>query len=469
MDIVTQVEGYQTHHFGSTSTITIWVVKDVNLKRFCRTEGINVSKGVMTGMIRPAGRKNVTVSVTGLDFNTPDSLMFNYIKKFGGSIISNEVIYSKFTEGPFRGKYSGERKYQVEFQKGFRSMGTYHFIDGAKIRIFYRGNEKSCGRCHEQARTCPGRGIARDCDKAGGPRVSLSEHMQRLWADIGFEPTTFALPTGDEESGEMDIPISEKERFSRVENTQAMPEGLQERFSGIRIANINLELTDEETKKFVIENLNDEIKGSDIEILRDHKKITATVSCNLNPKTITEAIARINFNDCKKKFFDRPLYCRPLRNITPEKTDHTRETSNPKSAEPSPKNIPGLPPNSQEKSKNKRAKKERQKLKRKEVMEEKDEGDVKLKTSLYEKMMMSRKVQDKVDTSKENTSITLGQQTSPLRGTSVDHSRINSLGSSPNLKRTSTELSSPNSPVDMNNSKRTNNRVVEEAVGQIHP
>ena len=67
-------------------------------------------------------------------------------------------------------------------------------------------------------------------------------------------------------------------------------------------------------------------------------------------------------------------------------------------------------------------------------MEEKDEGDVKLKTSLYEKMMMSRKVQDKVDTSKENTSITLGQQTSPLRGTSVDHSRINSLGSSPNLK-----------------------------------
>ena len=56
-----------------------------------------------------------------------------------------------------------------------------------------------------------------------------------------------------------------------------MPEGLQERFSGIRIANINLELTDEETKKFVIENLNDEIKDSDIEILRDHKKITATV------------------------------------------------------------------------------------------------------------------------------------------------------------------------------------------------
>ena len=78
MDIVSQVEGYQTHHFGSMSTITIWVVKGVNLDRFCRSEGIRVSKGVMTGMIRPAGRKDVTVSVSGLDFNKPDSLMFDY-------------------------------------------------------------------------------------------------------------------------------------------------------------------------------------------------------------------------------------------------------------------------------------------------------------------------------------------------------------------------------------------------------
>ena len=56
MDIVTQVEGYQVHHNGRTSTVTIWVVKDINLDRFCREEGINVTKGVMTTMIRPSGR-----------------------------------------------------------------------------------------------------------------------------------------------------------------------------------------------------------------------------------------------------------------------------------------------------------------------------------------------------------------------------------------------------------------------------
>ena len=91
--------------------------KGVNLERFCRVEGINVSKGVMTGMIRPAGRSDVTMSVIGLDFNTPDTLMMDYINKFGGVIISRSVIYSKYSEGPFKGKYTGERKYQVDFSK----------------------------------------------------------------------------------------------------------------------------------------------------------------------------------------------------------------------------------------------------------------------------------------------------------------------------------------------------------------
>ena len=123
MDILTEIEGYQVHHNGRSSTITVWVVKDVNLERFCRVEGINVTKGVMTSMIRPAGRSDVTVSVSGLDFNTPDSLMFEYIKKFGGIIISNSVIYTKKSDGPFKGKFSGEKKYQVDFQKSVKSNG----------------------------------------------------------------------------------------------------------------------------------------------------------------------------------------------------------------------------------------------------------------------------------------------------------------------------------------------------------
>ena len=112
MDVQTQMEGYQIQFNGRTSIVSVWAAKGLNLERFCKAEAINVTKGVMTGMIRPSGRKDVTVTVSGLDFNTPDSLVFEYIKRFGGIIISNNVIYTKFSEGPFKGKCNGERKYQ---------------------------------------------------------------------------------------------------------------------------------------------------------------------------------------------------------------------------------------------------------------------------------------------------------------------------------------------------------------------
>ena len=114
MDVMTQMEGYQIQYNGRTSMISVWAVKGLSLERFCKPEGINVTKDIMTGMIRPSGRRDVTVTVSGLDFNTPDSLVFEYIKKFGGIIISNNVIYTKFSEGPFKGKCTGERKYQVD-------------------------------------------------------------------------------------------------------------------------------------------------------------------------------------------------------------------------------------------------------------------------------------------------------------------------------------------------------------------
>ena len=31
-------------------------------------------------------------------------------------------------------------------------MGTFHFIDGELVKVFYRGNQKTCGFCHKTAR-----------------------------------------------------------------------------------------------------------------------------------------------------------------------------------------------------------------------------------------------------------------------------------------------------------------------------
>ena len=44
------------------------------------------------GVIRPAGRKEVTVSIKGLDFNTPDTFVFEYRGKFGKAARYNQLL-----------------------------------------------------------------------------------------------------------------------------------------------------------------------------------------------------------------------------------------------------------------------------------------------------------------------------------------------------------------------------------------
>ena len=139
INISSQLEGYQIHQKGFVSTISVWFREGINIEKFCKDISVRVNDEVRTGLIRPAGKPEVTV--TGLDFNTPDTLVMEYLNKFG-NVTNSSVIYSKFEEGPFKGKYTGERKYKVDFSGAFTQMGTYHILDGSKIRVYYRGNKK---------------------------------------------------------------------------------------------------------------------------------------------------------------------------------------------------------------------------------------------------------------------------------------------------------------------------------------
>ena len=91
IDLVSQVQGSQVHYKGRFSIISIWMAPGVNLDKFCKDININVIPGVMTGVIRPAGKKDVTVRIDGLDFNTPDSFVIDYLNKFG-VVLNNAVV-----------------------------------------------------------------------------------------------------------------------------------------------------------------------------------------------------------------------------------------------------------------------------------------------------------------------------------------------------------------------------------------
>ena len=182
-------------------------------------------------------------------------------------------------------------------------MGTYDYLDGARIKVFYRGNQKTCGRCHEPARTCPGGGIAKDCEEAGGTRINLNEHMEKVWSEIGFQPSNFYLPQGEDCNDEADKPITDKNNFNRIEKPSVVTETLEERFVGMSIANISLEISDEEVKEFILEYVSSELEPDNINIVRDKNKSVVTITENLNKDQIKEAMAKINFKDCKLKFF----------------------------------------------------------------------------------------------------------------------------------------------------------------------
>ena len=320
LDVNSQMEGYQVMFNSGIHVISVWLVKGVCPDRFCRGENINVGKGVVTGTIRPAGRRDVTVTVSGLDFNTPDNLICDYIRKFGGTILNVNVIYSRFQEGPFKGKINGERKYQVDFTGSKKTMGTYHFLDGARVRIFYRGNEKTCGRCHNTAsRGCKGAGIARDCEEQGGVRVHLSEHMRQLWSEVGFCPTSFELPETLED--ENDKPISESNTFQRPAEMVNTTEADKERYVGIKVNNFPLEMTDEEIMVFFSEQVNKDINMETVpmNIVRQKKNISVTIPSGLDSICVREIITKIDFTANRNLLLRLPLYCRPVRDITPEK------------------------------------------------------------------------------------------------------------------------------------------------------
>ena len=279
-----------------------------------------MTENVITGIIRPAGKKDVTVSVVGLDFNTPDTFVIDYLNKFG-VVLSNAVIYARFDTGPFQGKYNGERKYQVDFSKASKQMGTYHIIDGSKVRVFYRGNKKTCGRCHKMASECTGFAIAKNCATGGGKQVFLSEHMKKLWEEIGFVPSTFELDECDKTEDDVeqalkDAPIASKISFPPAKKQEPSVRDI-EHYDGITVRNFPSRLVDKDIITFlVLYGLPVDHSQENIHINRGEKN-TWVVLDGLSPTIVQKIFNSIHFHESKQKFFEVPLYCKNLRNLTP--------------------------------------------------------------------------------------------------------------------------------------------------------
>ena len=85
-----------------------------------------------------------------------------------------------YREGPWKGQINGDRVYQAEVHSQKCPMGSYHIIDGARVKVIYPGNSRTCARCHSASSQCPGGGVAREYETKGTGRVPVTTHLKQL-------------------------------------------------------------------------------------------------------------------------------------------------------------------------------------------------------------------------------------------------------------------------------------------------
>ena len=127
--------------------ILITLKKEVPIENYCRYDIIEVTaSGTRAVLVKPAGKREIIVTMKGIHPNTRDDCVTDYISKFG-RLVSTKAVHGVYRDGPLKGLKNGDRSFKVEFTPT-ENMGTYHVIDGHKVTVRYPGQQQTCARCH---------------------------------------------------------------------------------------------------------------------------------------------------------------------------------------------------------------------------------------------------------------------------------------------------------------------------------
>ena len=219
-----------------------------DLNKYCRYDVLDItSTGIRAVMVKPAGKREVVLTLRGVHPSTKDSVVFDYLEKFG-SIVTRRVVYGVFSDGPLRGIKNGDRSYKIEM-KPKSNIGSYHLIDGQRVQIKYPGQQQTCGRCFKVASNCVGNGKAKRCEAAGGQKKDFRVYIFELWNSIGYHPQVddTGLESEVEEDGEVQQQIGGN--FTPVKYT-----ALPYEFAGVSIKQIPDSIDQGEVLEFLVDS-----------------------------------------------------------------------------------------------------------------------------------------------------------------------------------------------------------------------
>ena len=306
--------GIDSSHFLGVSccpegkgVVYITLHSSVNINRFLfKQESYILKKGVQTTVIRPAGKKEVSVFIYGLHPNTKDQAVIRYLAAHGKVSLKHKVVHHVYPGEPgsslLAGKLNGDRSYMVEVTK---PMGSYHIIDGEKVSVRYRGQVRTCARCHQSEKQCPGKGIARDCQE---DRVLLSHHMEKHWKDIGFTPDSNA--DAEDEVDDLKIQIGK----GNIEKQIQQGPDLTHRYSSIIVSGFSAEHNLDDIHPLLLgQGLPESISSGDLQQNDRSGKITIE---GLSPSDCLSIMEKMH----GKKFLGKKVYVTSVVSASPVKS-----------------------------------------------------------------------------------------------------------------------------------------------------
>ena len=87
-----------------------------------RTE---ISPGFNIVSVHPVNQKEVPVIITGLGQAVPDSVVFDYLQRFGLKNVNDTSYRLKATGGLWKDRRNGDRRIRVDVSQQILPMGTY--------------------------------------------------------------------------------------------------------------------------------------------------------------------------------------------------------------------------------------------------------------------------------------------------------------------------------------------------------
>ena len=278
--------------------------KDIPIERFCTHDVIEVTQsGIRVVQVKPAGKRDIVVTLKGVHPNTRDDGVIDYLAKFG-HITSTKVVRPVFSDGPLKGIGNGDRMYKLELSPN-SYLGTYHVIDGQRVTAKYPGQQQTCARCFGTPLTCPGNGVAKKCEQEGGERMDFSDYIFQLWQTIGYEPSQVELnaDTDTEHSNQ------EFQQFTPVKTTFQD----SSKFTGIRVSSFPRDTDHGQIVEFLISSGLPESMKNNISIKQNGAVLIETL-----PNDICVHLIESIHN---KTGFGRRLYCNGIVPRTPDKVD----------------------------------------------------------------------------------------------------------------------------------------------------